>query len=94
MRLQYQQCADYSMKFRQQQFPLRPFAATVILQQQQSVQKCNFDNMSFFPFTSILKAQHDVVSFFMAPFNARGHTVNFLDCAAVKQSWAVWFGPT
>lgn len=87
MRLQYQQCADYSMKFRQQQFPCRPYEATVILKQQQSVQKCNVDNMSFFTFTSILKANHCVV--FMAPFNARGHTVKFLGCAVAKQTWAV-----
>jgi hypothetical protein len=63
MRLQYQWCADYSMKFRQQQFPRRPLAATVILKQKQSAQKYNFDNMSFFTFTSILKAHHDVLSF-------------------------------
>jgi hypothetical protein len=79
------------MKFRQQQFPCRPYKATVILKQQQSVQKCNFDNMSFSTFISILKANHWFV--FMAPFNAKGHTVNFLGCVAVKRTWAVWFGP-
>jgi hypothetical protein len=69
MRLQYQQYVDYSMKFRQQQFPCRPFEATVILKQQQSVQKCNFDNMSFSTSTSIVKAKRWVI--FMAPFNAK-----------------------
>jgi len=92
MSLQYHQSADYSTKFRQQQFPRRPFEETVILKQQQSVHKCNFDNISFSTFTSIVKANHWVV--FTAPFSARRHTVNFLGCAAVKQTWAVWFGPT
>jgi len=80
------------MKFRQQQFPIRPYEATVILKQQKSVHKCNFDNTSFSTFTSILKANHWIA--FMAPFNARGHTANFLGSTVVKQTWAVWFGPT
>ena len=92
MRLQYQQCADYWIKFRQQQFACSPYEATVVLKQQQSVRKCNVDNMSISTFTSILKANHWVV--FMALFNARGHAANFLGYGVVKQTWAVWFGPT